>query len=447
MMINVLSAALRNAYVINSFSAAAPVHGRPQHAASAEESNAGYAQMPHAFQDQQQQQQAALSLPSGDARALLYGSFQQHGPQQVEPRSNSNPELAPWQANSLRQSLAMEYARMSMDSMHSGGPSDPRRMSNAELAYHMSLPDSQLGRGSNSDYSRMSLSDTAARLSLSDYSSRMSLSESSGQGSGLWQTGPSPSSAILQQRAFGQDSNIFRSTFYHTEAMQPRAPCQSQSSVPHHWSPYGMPPSLPASSQPHPGSLDVNEPLPYGQPPIYPPSTQPFSRSGHEVREPTIRASLMDHWHQQSMLNQQPRPSLESAPSIDQHPWPVPAHAGGAVLPGSRDLRPQPPMQQQATSGTVRENPAGAAPAVQRMGMPQDPLQAAAAAEAAARSSSESSRFSMESMRRSIESARYCFPNPCGAIPSNFIPQMVEFLRHWKGVSRNGIALKVNSSG
>lgn len=417
MMINVLSAALRNAYVINSFSAATPVHARPQHGAAADESTAGYAQMPHAFQ-QEQQQQAALSLAPGDARALMYGSlpqhgFQQHGPQQGEPRSSSNPELPPWQANTLRQSLAMEYARMSMDSMHSGGPVDPRRMSNAELAYHMSLPEGQLGRGSNSDYSRMSLSDTAARLSLSDYSSRMSLSESSGQGSGLWQAGPSPSSAILQQRAFGQDSNIFRSTFYHTEAMQPqRSPCQSQSSsVPHHWSPYGMPPSLPASSQPQPGSHDVNEPLPYGQPPIYPPSTQPFGpRAGQEVREPTIRASLMDHWHQQSMLNQQPRPSLESAPSIDQHPWPAPAHGGGTAPPGARDFRPQLPAQQQASSGSVRDNLGGASTAGHRMGLPQDPLQGAATAEAAARSSSESSRFSMESLRRSIESARYCFP-------------------------------------
>ncbi|KAK9835469.1 hypothetical protein WJX74_000871 [Apatococcus lobatus] len=418
MMINVLSAALRNAYVINSFSTAAPVRGQLQQVASAEDMSTRYGQLPHTFQ-QEQQQQAALSLPAGDARALMYNAgLQQHVPQQVEPRSNSNPELAPWQANSLRQSLAMEYARMSMDSMQSGPPPDPRRMSNAELAYHMSLPDSQLSRGSNSDYSRMSLSDTAARLSLSDFPSRMSLSESSAQGSGLWQAGPSPSSAILQQRASGQDGNIFRSTFYHTEGMQPRSSRQAQSSpLPHHWSPYGMPPSLPQSGQPHPGTPNVNEPMPYGQPPIYSPSTQPFGRASNDIREPTIRASLIDHWQQQPSLHHATRMSLESAPSIDQHPWAVPyaasAGANSAALLGNRESRPAvgtanaAQQQQQASAGNVRDISGGLTSAGPRMGMPQDPMQAAVAAEAAARSSSESSRFSMDSLRRSVDSARY----------------------------------------
>ena len=396
MMINVLSTALRNAYVMNSFSAAGTQHQAQPQPAPADQ-GPRYSQGPHAPLP------GAYPQPQGGSLPAMFGQ-----PPEMEHRSSSTPELEPWQASQLQENLALQYARMSLDSMRSGAPSDPHWFNDAEAVYRMSLPNTPQTRHSMSDThsNRMSLSDLSTRFSLEN--ARMSMSESSGQ-PGLWQPAPNPSSAILQQRANGQDGNVFRSALYQTEAMLHRPPGQAQASVmQQQWNPYSMGPSLPPHTQPHPGALDGHEP------PIHPSYGMPLglSSNGQSYRGssdafgPSIRASLMDHWQQNGAGQSSRRPSSSSAnrSSIDQQLyW---AAQNGHGHSSSQEAAAHAAGHQAGPSSALNSMRRADAPHQQAGPHPHLDHPQAPAPETAPRSSSDSSRFSMDSLRRSLDPAR-----------------------------------------
>ncbi len=401
MMINVLSAALRNAYVINSFSAGAPAP------APADDLNS---RLIH-------HQQHAGFMPHGDSLPAVLGGSQ-HFHHQTEPRSGSNPDLLPWQARQLRENLAMEYARMSLDSVQATTRSDlashSRRLSDAEIAYHMGMSDSQT-RASMSDLSsRMSLSDVA-RLSLSDFSG-MSNSESSSQ-PGIWQhpgvhasnmAGPISGSFLHQhnqQMTNGQDSHSLAGSghYYQGDAMQQQAASQTTPLLQHQWAPYATAPSFPSSSTPYPSCLDAKTSRSgtkssafaqkHGDASARNGQASPVGPADHS--DATIRPSLMTHWQQQQAgrgssdhmpKNEQPSQAEQLVGNVfgnlDDQPS---GHRAGSIPPGfSHHSVP-------ALSGSLN----GHQEDLLLNGLPTD-----------ARSSSDSSRFSMDSLRRSIESSR-----------------------------------------